>query len=170
MDITTKFTIASEEGLKNFFFLRDARISGMYEEDIEEYRLNEYRENQHDHKEAVNELNNLTTQMVTVFVKNAAAGYFLLKHSVPPEPLKGKKVTFLESFYILPEYDKHEVRQTLWNKCTSITRAYDALWTEMLQEDPFLPYLKHQGFTIHAPAKMKPFDKASYILIRKTDS
>ena len=165
MEITTKFTIASEEGIKNLFFLRNTRISAMYAGSVEEAKLKEYREKLSNHREAVNELNNLTTQMITVFVKDVPAGYALLKQSTAPEALKGKKASHLDAFYILPEYDGESVRDALWKKCRSVTRMSDALWIEMLQTDLLLPYLQSCGFTISDSAEMKPFAKASYILV-----
>jgi len=170
MEITTRFTIASEEGLKNFFFLRNNRLSGMYGGDIEEEQLKQYKEKLADHKETVSELNNLTTQMITVFVNDAPAGYALLKQSAAPEELKGQKTLRLDSFYILPQYDGEDVRDALWKKCMNITRTYEAIWMEMLQKDSFLPYMQSCGFTIYKSSQMEPFAKASYILIRRNQS
>ncbi len=70
----------------------------MYGGDIGEEQLKQYKEKLADHKETVSELNNLTTQMITVFVNDAPAGYALLKQSAAPEELKGQKTLRLDSF------------------------------------------------------------------------
>ncbi|AJH14405.1 hypothetical protein [Myroides profundi] len=166
MDIISKFTIGTEEGLGILFQLREAQIREMYADTVEVERLNQYITQQLNHKEAVLELNNLSTQMLTVFNQEVPAGFVMIKQVMQPEVLKDKKVINLESFYINSEYNEVGVRESLWQKTLSLTRNYDAIWIEVLQDNPLIPFLKEWGFEINQESVIQPFSKPSYILIR----
>lgn len=78
MDIISKFTIATEEGLRQLFSLRKAQFNQWYSNTVDADALNLYISTQLDLKEATLELNNLSTQMLSVFVKEEAVGYVII--------------------------------------------------------------------------------------------
>ncbi|MDR0195718.1 MAG: GNAT family N-acetyltransferase [Myroides sp.] len=166
MDIISKFTIATEEGLGILFQLKEAQLRDMYTNQVDVEQLNQYVVEQLDHKEAVLELNNLSTQMLTVFDKEVPAGFVIIKQTVQPEVLKDKRVINLAPFYVKPEYSSKQIKESLWKKTLSLTNNYDAIWLEVSQQDPLIPYLKECGFVIQGESKLEPFGKASYIMIR----
>jgi hypothetical protein len=166
MSIISKFTIATEEGLAVLFQLREAQIRNLYATSTDTASLNQYIAQQLDHKETILELNDLSTQMLTVYNKEIPAGYVMIKQVDQPAVLADKKVINLASFYIEPNQNQEEVRASLWNKTLSLTRQYDAIWLEVLQHDPLLPYYKAWGFEISEEKVMQPFEQASYLLIR----
>lgn len=170
MDIISKFTIASEEGLSYLFDLRKAQYNQMYQHSISQEALNNYIATQLDHKEAILELNDLSTQMLSVFVKNQPVGYVLIKQTPSPGVLENLKVINYASFFIRPEYHQAEIMESLWNKSFSLTRNYDAIWIEVLQDDPLISSLEQWGFKIEEQSLMAPFGKASYIMIRRNNS
>ncbi|EHQ41292.1 hypothetical protein [Myroides odoratus] len=166
MSIISKFTIATEEGLAVLFQLREAQIRNLYTSSTDTASLNQYIAQQLDHKETILELNDLSTQMLTVYNKEIPAGYVMIKQVDQPAILADKKVINLASFYIEPNQNQEEVRASLWNKTLSLTRQYDAIWLEVLQHDPLLPYFKAWGFEISEEKVMQPFEQPSYLLIR----
>lgn len=166
MSIISKFTIATEEGLAVLFQLREAQIRNLYTSSTDTASLNQYITQQLDHKETILELNDLSTQMLTVYNKEIPAGYVMIKQVDQPAVLADKKVINLASFYIEPNQNQEEVRASLWNKTLSLTRQYDAIWLEVLQHDPLLPYFKAWGFEISEEKVMQPFEQPSYLLIR----
>ena len=166
MSIISKFTIATEEGLAILFRLREAQIKEMYAAVTDDSSLNQYIAQQLDHKETVLELNDLSTQMLTVYHNEIPAGYTMIKQVDQPALLADKKVIHLASFYLLPNHNEEEVRASLWNKTLSLTKQYEAIWLEVVQNDPLLPYFKEWGFEIREERVMHPFKQASYLLIR----
>ncbi|GAA4438620.1 hypothetical protein GCM10023091_19430 [Ravibacter arvi] len=93
-------------------------------------------------------------------------GVALIKQSnVFPEVLEGRRIRTFALFYILPEHDTEESRRSLWEKCLSISTNLDAIWLEVHQDDPLVPFFKSNGFVIHRESLM-PFAQPSYILIR----
>jgi len=166
MSIISKFTIATEEGLAVLFQLREAQIRNLYTSVTEADSLNQYLSQQLNHKETILELNDLSTQMLTVYDNEIPAGYVMIKQVNQPTVLADKKVINLASFYIDPNHNQEEVRASLWNKTLSLTRQYDAIWLEVLQHDPLLPCFTEWGFEISEERVMQPFEQPSYLLIR----
>ena len=168
MDIEVKFTIGSEEGIGQLFFLQNAQIRGQYEDVTDSGQLDLYIKEKLNHRNVINDLNDLSTQLLVLFVESKPAGYTIIRNSFErPEVLEGKRVINYSSFYILPEYNNPETRQALWKKCVSITRTFDeAYWIETLQSDPLVPFFEECGFAIHEQSVMKPFDQPSVVLIK----
>ncbi|WP_413514078.1 hypothetical protein [Myroides odoratus] len=166
MSVISKFTIATEEGLAVLFQLREAQIKTLYSSIVEEPALNQYLVQQLNHKETVLELNDLSTQLLTVYDNDIPAGYAMIKPANQPVLLAAKKVINLASFYIQLEHNREEVRASLWNKIVSLTRQYDAIWLEVLQNDPLLPYFKALKFDIIEETHRAPFGQPSYLLVR----
>lgn len=166
MSIITKFTIATEEGRAILFQLKEAQIREKYASKVEATTLAYYLAQQLDHKEAILELNDLSTQLLTVYHDEIPAGYSMIKQVDQPAMLADKKVIHLASFYVLPHHNEEDVRTSLWKKVLSLTRQYDAIWLEVLQDDSLLPYFQAWGFEISEKRTMQPFEQASYLLIR----
>jgi|GEM_PF-304888 len=166
MSSITKFTIATEEGLAVLFQLREAQIKEKYASKVETADLQHYLSQQLDHKKTILELNDLSTQLLTVYHNEVPAGYTMIKQVNQPDILADKKVIHLDSFYLLPQHNEEEVRASLWNKVLSLTRQYDAIWLDVLQDDSLLPYLQAWGFEISEERLMPPFEQPSYLLIR----
>lgn len=165
MSIISKFTIATEDGLRLLFQLREAQIKGMYASKVEDAPLNQYLAQQLDHKATILELNDLSTQMLTVYHADIPAGYVMIKQVDQPA-LADKKVINLASFYLLPEHNEEAIRASLWNKALSLTPQYDAIWLEVLQDDPLLPHFKTWGFEILKDTLLAPFGQPAYLLVR----
>lgn len=170
MDIVSKFTIATEEGLGHLFSLRKAQFNQWYNHTVDVESLNQYISTQLNQREATLELNNLSTQMLSVFVKEEPVGYVIIQQVPSPDSLKELKVINYSPFFILLSHNTTEVRESLWNKCLSLTRNYDAIWIEVLQDDVQIPFLEQCGFKIEEQRFMPPFGKPSYIMIRRKDS
>ncbi|TXJ29111.1 MAG: hypothetical protein E6Q24_05400 [Chitinophagaceae bacterium] len=167
MDIVSKFTVASEQGINDLFFLKEAKYKGMYRGIVQADKLDHYISQQLDYVNAVNELNALGNQMIILYVRNEPAGFAIIKKTgTYPDVLRGKRILNYSFFYIHPGYDDPETRASLWQKCLSVSKMQDAVWVELLQNDPLVPFLESCGFIIHERAAIAPFDQPSYILIR----
>lgn len=167
MNIISKFTVGSEQGIDQLFDLKRTELKQMYGNIIEPLQLDTYIESQLDRRNAINELNDLNTQMIIVFVDNEPAGYAVMKSTFhQPKILSEKKAVQISSFFILQEYDTPETRQSLWQKCLSVTRSYHH-WIEVLQTNPLITFLESCEFKIDEQLRMEPFDIPSYSMIRQ---
>ncbi|MDR2274743.1 MAG: hypothetical protein LBF27_27800 [Sphingobacterium sp.] len=165
MNLQTKFTIASEEGLKMLFLLKKEHIQQMYGNQVDAEDLRNYLDEQLSNQNAADQLNNLSTQLITVFADAEPAGYALIKQALAPEALKGIKAINYASFYILEKYDSQAIRECLWKKCLSVTNFYNAFWIELLQNDPLIPFFEDCGFKINQLSQLEPFGKKSVVMI-----
>lgn len=167
MDIVSKFAVASEHEIKDRFFLEKAKYKGMYENSVPADELDLYIDGQLNYRSAVSELNALNNQMIILYVDGKPAGFAILRqNAVCPGALQGKNILNCSFFYILPEYDNTETRASLWQKCLSVSKTVEAVWIEVLQNDPFVAFLESLGFIIGGTSVMAPFDRPSFILIR----
>ncbi|SDQ96952.1 hypothetical protein SAMN05421664_2907 [Chryseobacterium soldanellicola] len=65
MDIISKFTVASEQGIDLLCELKELQLREMYKGQIEPEKLNELIESELNRRAAINELNDLSAQMVS---------------------------------------------------------------------------------------------------------
>ena len=166
MNIISKFAVGSDEVIDQLFSLRVHQLKLMYEDQLEVQALENYLQEELDHRTTINELNDLSTQLIMTFIDNKAVGYIILKNSYyQPESLADKKAIQIKSFFILSEYDTIETRQSLWQKCFSVTRSYSH-WIELPHKDPSLSFLEECEFKIVEQSTMKPFDFPSHIMVR----
>jgi len=169
MNLQTKFTIASEEGLKILFLLRQEHIQRMYSNQVDSKELRNYVDTQLNNQRAADELNNLSTQLITVFADAEPVGYAMIKQSPSPQVLKGMKAINYANFYIRDQYDNQVIRECLWKKCLSVTTFYNACWIELLQSDPLVTFFENCGFRIDKQSYLEPFGKRSYMMIWKRE-
>lgn len=171
MHIISKFAVASETGLETLFFLKKTKLKDMYETVVPAQEFALFLEQQLQYRTTVDELNDWGTQLLVVYADEVPAGFAMANQSNHfPEVLQGKKNLHFSYFYILPEYDTTEIRTSLWHKCLSISTRYEAIWLELLQNDPLLPFLESSGCILHETSRMKPFSLPSHILIRFSDA
>ena len=166
MNIISKFAVGSDEGIDQLFSLRVHQLKDMYNNLLEFQELENYIKEQLDHRAIINDLNDLSTQLIMTFVENKPVGYIILKNSYDqPKFLADKKAIQIKSFFILSKYDSIETRQSLWQKCFSVTRSYNH-WIELPQNDPSISFLEKCEFKIIKQCKMKPFGIPSHIPVR----
>lgn len=165
MSIISKFTVGSEEGIDLLFDLKRLQFKQICDGVIEPEEIDQLIDKKLDRRDAINELNDLSSQMVIVFENDKPLGYAIVKSSYEqPEILEDKKAVYL-TFYIAAEYISQEVYDSLWQKCLSITRSY-AHWIELSQNDPLIPFFERSQFKICGQSHLKQFDIPSHIMVR----
>lgn len=165
MNIISKFVVGSEYGVDLLFELKEAQLRNLYENTEKTEKITLFIENELDRRATINQLNDLTTQLIIAFENDKALGYAMIKNSYNrPSAIEAEKAVEL-FFYILPEYQHAGVFEALWQKCLSVTRNY-SYWTEILQNDVLLLAWQSCGFRISEESVWKPFDLKSYILVK----
>lgn len=167
MEIISKFTIGSEEGISDLITIIDSSADNLYKTFVSEEDIKSYKSGI-DPRKMINELNDLSNQLIMTYADQSPAGYSIIKSgSVYPGIADGKRATEI-SFVILPEFDSPELRLSLWKKCRSAINFTDEIWINMLSHDPLLAFLKELGFISVAEAHAGPFRLPSQILKMKT--
>ncbi|PWN67446.1 hypothetical protein [Chryseobacterium oncorhynchi] len=163
MEIISKFTIGSDEGVNDLFTVIKSSVSNTYKNLISEESIRKYIADW-DPRKMINELNNLSNQLIITYADQKPVGYCILKSgSIYPGFSEDKRMTEV-NFVVLQEYNSVEIRESLWKKCRSATSFTDILWTNILTEDPLLEFFKDTGFVIKENSQTDPFLLPSYIM------
>ncbi|WP_343608808.1 hypothetical protein [Chryseobacterium oranimense] len=164
MNIISKFTVGSEEGISDLITIIDSSVYTLHKERVPEENIKKYIANEIDPRKMINDLNDLSNQLIITYADEKPAGYSILKsgftHPALPE---GKRATKI-SFVILSEFDSPKIRQSLWKKCRSAASFTDIIWINIMVHDTLLEFFKESGFIIVADATAGPFHLPSHIL------
>ena len=164
MDIISKFTIGSEEGISDLIAIMDSSVYNLHKDFVAEDDIQKYIHTEIDPRKMINELNDLSNQLIMTYADQKPVGYSIVKSgSVYPGLPEGKRATEI-SFVILPEFDSPETRQSLWKKCRSAVSFTDRIWINMLAHDPLLVFLEETGFKAIAEGKSGPFQLPSHLM------
>lgn len=163
MEVISKFTIGSDEGVDNLFTVIKSSINNTYKELVSEEQIKEYIADW-DPRRMINELNDLSNQLIITYADQHPIGYGIVKSgSSYPGFSEEKRITEL-NFVILKEYDSSEIRESLWKKCRMAASFTDIIWTNLLMEDPLLDFFKESGFVVKENSQAYPFQLPSYIV------
>ncbi|MFP3594259.1 hypothetical protein [Chryseobacterium sp. SIMBA_038] len=164
MEIISKFAVGSDKGVDDLFDVKKAFIRDTYKEIASSETIENYIKEHLDHRKMINILNDLSNQLIMVFVDDQPAGYCLFKSgSSYSDASKGKKMTEIINFGILSEYNSSEVRISLWNKVKSAIKFTDSIWVNINQNHPQLEFFKDNGFLLVKESASEPFGIASSI-------
>lgn len=164
MDIISKFTVGSEEGISDLITIIDSSVYTLHKDFVSEEDIKKYIHNEIDPRKMINELNDLSNQLIMTYADQKPIGYSIIKSgSLHPGISEGKRATEI-SFVILSAFDSPETRQSLWKKCRSAVSFTDIVWINMLDHDPLLEFLKESGFISVSDSKAGPFQLPSHIL------
>ncbi|CAI8814004.1 hypothetical protein [Chryseobacterium sp. IT-36CA2] len=164
MDIISKFTVGSEEGISDLIAIIDSSIYTLHKEFISEEDIKRYIQKEIDPRKMINDLNDLSNQLIMTYADQKPIGYSIIKSgSLHPGISEGKRATEI-SFVILSEFDSPEIRQSLWKKCRSAVSFTDIIWINMLDHDPLSQFLKEVGFIPVLSSKAGAFQLPSHIL------
>ncbi|MBV8324910.1 hypothetical protein [Chryseobacterium sp.] len=164
MDIISKFTVGSEEGISDLITIIDSSVYTLHKDFVAESDINQYINKEIDPRKMINDLNDLSNQLIMTYADQKPVGYSIVKSgSVYAGIPEGKRATEI-SFVILPDFDSPEIKQSLWKKCRSAVSFTDIIWVNILAHDPLLEFLKETGFTSAADSQTGPFRLPSKIL------
>lgn len=165
-NIISKFAVGSDESVDQLFSLREQQLKDTYENLVELQELKKYIKEELDDRIVINDLNDISTQLIITFIENKPVGYIVMKNCYyQPKILADKKAIHIVSFFILSTYDNAETRKSLWQKCLSVTKSYSH-WIELPQDDRSVAFLEKCDFKIIEQCEMKPFNIPSHIMVR----
>ncbi|KMQ64799.1 hypothetical protein ACM46_11265 [Chryseobacterium angstadtii] len=164
MSIISKFTVGSEEGISDLITIIDSSVYTMHKGLVPEEDLKTYIKNNIDPRKMINDLNDLSNQLIITYIDEKPAGYSILKSSSGHPALPEDKRATQISFVILPEFDSPEARESLWKKSRAAASFTDIIWMNIMNHDPLSTFLKESGFSVAADTTAGPFQLPSQIL------
>ncbi|WP_185289661.1 hypothetical protein [Chryseobacterium lactis] len=163
MEIISKFTVGSEEGISDLIAIIDSSVYTLHKDFVSEEDIQKYSK-QIDPRKMINDLNDLSNQLIMTYADQRPVGYSIIKSgSLYPGIAEGKRATEI-SFAIISEFNTPEIRQSLWKKCRSAVSFTDVIWINILAHDPLLEFFKESGFVAVSDSQSGPFQLPSHIL------
>lgn len=147
MKITTKFTIATEEGTRMLSMLAKDLANEKFSSVLDQKSIESYIEKEFNTKYLVSEMNSMSNQWLTVYVDDNIAGYAkITSKGKPPLIFKNKRILRVADFAILRKYPEDEVKESLFEKCLSVCKSVEGIWINEFLENPIISFFESKGF------------------------
>ncbi|WP_027388807.1 hypothetical protein [Chryseobacterium gregarium] len=148
MDITVKFTIATEQGTDTLMMLTEQIALEKFSQLVDAKILAGYIEENFSEKVLISELNSLSNQWLVVYVDEKPAGYArITSKGKMPESLYQKRSIRIADFGIRSRYSSDPaIRKSLIDKCLEVCKSHDAIWINEYSDSPLLPFFESEGF------------------------
>jgi hypothetical protein len=145
--IVTKFTIATDQGMDALLYLTQAIAKEKFSSLLPQQQVEDYISKNFSGKVLMVEVNSMSNQWLVVYVDDNPAGFArITSKGERPKTLAQKRVIRIADFGIIKEYDTPAVRQSLFDKCSSVCKSYQAIWITEYTENPFISIFESEGF------------------------
>ena len=146
-EIITKFTIATDQGIAALLYLTQTIAREKYADLLSEKDLEQYLDKYCSEKALLIEVNSMSNQWLVVYANNQPAGFArITSKGERPEELTQNRVIRIADFGTLSAYSNPGIRQSLFDKCCSQCKAYEAAWICEYAENPDIAFFESQGF------------------------
>ena len=150
MKVTTKFTIATDQGVETLLMLTRQLAIEKYSSIVEAPLLDRYLAENFSKKALIDELNSMSNQWLVVYADNTPAGYArITTRGHKPQLLDGKPSVRIADFGILSAFTATAIRDALFDKCLAVSRAHRGIqiWVNEHLESPWIELFESNGFT-----------------------
>ncbi len=147
MNITTKFTVATEQGLAMMQALTRDLALEQYAGLLDAATLDPYLDKHFNVKTLTAEMNSLANQWLTVYVDNISAGYACITaKGTRPQTLTGKNAIRITGCGVLNAYRDTDAALVLIEKCLSVCKFYENIWLQEFTEHGSISLFERYGF------------------------
>lgn len=146
--IITKFTIATERGIDTLLYLTQTIAREKYLPLIAKAQVENYLSAHFSEKALMVEVNSMSNQWLVVYINDQPAGFArITSKGERPAALSQKRAIRIADFGILEEYTDQAIRQSLFDKCLSVCKPYEATWINEYAQNPFISFFELAGFS-----------------------
>lgn len=147
MEIISKFVIGSDKGVSDFLNVKINSFIHLHKDFIKEEEIKIYIEEHFDERKIINELNDLSNQLIITYKENLPVAYCMIKSGSRHSAFPQEKRTTEIDFAILPEYNLDEIKTSLFTKLLSAAKFTDIIWINVLQNNHIIgDFLRTKGF------------------------
>jgi len=149
MNIITKFTIATEQGVETLLALTCELAIEQYASLVERPVLDRYMLENFNKKALIDELNSMSNQWLVVYADGLPAGYArITTRGEKPQVLDGKPAVRIADFGILKKFPAPAIRDSLLEKCLTVGRSHDGvqIWVNEHIGSPLIELFESKGF------------------------
>lgn len=146
MNIITKFTVATEEGIDVLVMLTRQLAIEKFSAIADGSMLDQYIDKNFNKKVLVAELNSMSNQWLVVYVNDQPAGYArITSKGKKPALLDNKRSVRIADFGVLKIYPE-QVKNSLLEKCLTVCKPYEGIWVNEYVHNPLIEFFEKNGF------------------------
>ncbi|WP_212005179.1 N-acetyltransferase [Chitinophaga sp. HK235] len=167
MNIITKFTVVTKQGMEALLMLTKELAIEKYSTLLEQKVLDSYILKNFNEQALVAEINSISNQWLIVYVDDQPAGYACItSKGKRPQPLEGKRAARIVDFGVLKKYPAPAVRDALLEKCLTVCKPYENVWITEYADNPLIELFENKGFARqHTTGQLDELPLASVCLI-----
>ncbi|WP_104381616.1 N-acetyltransferase [Sphingobacterium sp. HMA12] len=172
MNIVTKFALATDESVDILLELIKELATEKFSSILDKASVQLYIEKYYDRKYFISEINSMSNQWLVVYVDDKAVGYAkVTSRGKVPQALKERRSIRIGDFSILRKFSQDEIRESLFQKCFSISKHVDGIWINEYLGNPMIEFFENKGFLREAgPWEFDEIALPSVCLIYMNDS
>lgn len=153
MNITTKFTVVTEQGMAALLMLTKALTIQKFSSLLDQETIDRYINEKLNERALAAEVNSMSNQWLVVYVDDKPAGYARLTvKGLKPAVLDNKRAIRIADFGVLSTYSDLAVKDALLNKCLAVCKPYEGIWINEYVGNPFIELFESKGFTRQSAA------------------
>ncbi|MCL4639780.1 MULTISPECIES: GNAT family N-acetyltransferase [Olivibacter] len=169
MRIITKFTVGTEQGINDLMQLTSTIATEKYVHLLSPETLENYLSKHFNEDELIREINSLSNQWLVVYANDKAVGYArLTTKGERPTYLSQQRLIRIADFGILQDHKEQAIKESLLDKCVSVSKSYDLIWINEYLENPLVSFFEQNGFCReNGVYQMEELPLASTYLIKR---
>lgn len=150
MQIITKFTIATDQGVETLLMLTKELAIQKYASLVSGPLLDQYILENFNKQTLITEVNSMSNQWLVVYADGVPAGYVrITTRGKKPQVLEGKRAVRIADFGILKKYAAPAIRDSLLEKCLAVCKSHEGVrvWINEHLESSLPQLFESKGFT-----------------------
>ncbi|MBN9381033.1 MAG: N-acetyltransferase [Chitinophagaceae bacterium] len=147
MNIITKFTVATEQGIDALLMLTKELTLEKFSSLLEQKVIDNYIAESFNEHALFVEINSMSNQWLVVYVDGNPAGYArITSKGKKPQVLDRKRAIRIADFGVLKKYSEPAIRDSLFAKCFSVCKSYEGAWINEYVGNPLIEFFECKGF------------------------
>jgi hypothetical protein len=169
MNIITKFTVATEQGIEALLMLTKTLAEQKFAQLLEPVELERYIIENFNAQTLVSEINSMSNQWLVVYVDEQPMGYArITSKGRKPIAVEGKRAIRIADFGVCQHQAQQQILTSLIDKCLTVCSIYEATWINEPVESSLTELFEQKGF-IRQPGIGRfdglPLESALYLKI-----
>jgi len=167
MNIITKFTVATEQGMEALLMLTKTLALQKFAQLLEPAELERYIIENFNAKTLVNEINSMSNQWLVVYVDDQPMGYArITSKGKKPISVGSKRAIRIADFGVCQHQAQQQIMTSLIDKCLAVCSTYEAIWINEPIGNSLIGLFEQKGF-IRQPGISRfdelPLESALYL-------
>ncbi len=147
MNIITKFTVATEQGIEVLSMLTKALAVEKFAQLLKPAELDRYIVENFNINTLVNEINSMSNQWLVTYVDDQPMGYArITSKGQKPANLGGKRAIRIADFGVCPHEVQPQIEASLMDKCLAVCSSYEIIWINEPIGSSFIEIFEQKGF------------------------